>query len=215
MISRAVVDSINDTKKMQLAKLRVLAGEVKDKIEVFQNFGFTSNPPVGSEAVVAFMSGNREHGIVLACGDRRIRFKGLAPGEAAVYTDDGTVIHLKKSGNIEVQASAKVLVTCPEAEFTGDLKVGGNLQVDGDAEVTGALDVGGKISGGENVEATALVQGAGFTGPAGGPVVSSSNIQTSGDVQGGGTSLSAVKSAFNGHTHTETGVTTGGPSTSV
>jgi len=208
-LSRGVIESVNDANGIQVVKLSLLAGENKDKVERFQNFGFTSNPPAGSEAAIIFVSGNREHGIVVACDDRTKRKKSLAPGEAAIYTSDGTFVHLKTGGNIEVVASTKVLVTSPLVEFSGNVKVGGNIEIIGDASVGGKLDVTGIITG------SATVLAAGFGGLSGGPMTSTVNIETTANVVGGGTNLATIKSVFNGHTHNETGTVTTGPSGSV
>lgn len=114
MITRAVIETVKDGKGMQLVKLKLLAGETRDDIERFQNFGFSSNPPVGSEALSLAVGGNREHLIVVAVEDRRVRVKNLKNGESIVYTDDGTIIHLKKAGEVEILAATKIDVKVPE-----------------------------------------------------------------------------------------------------
>jgi len=223
MIARAVVAAIDDGKKIQQLKMTVLADEELNKIERVQNYGFTSHPKKGAEAVVIFVGGNRDHGLVIACDDQRYRLTGLAEGEVALYDDLGSKIVLKRGGNIEVTAptkikatapnveviaSVKVLVTTPLAEFSGNVKVGGNLEVIGTTLLTGITTAVANIIAQANVFATALVGAAGFTGPGGsGAVTSTENITTTANVSGGGTDLASVKSTFNTHKHT--GVTTG------
>ena len=108
MVSRAVVEAVNDALKCQGLQVSLLAGEVKDGVEHFQEYGFTSHAPAGSEGVGLFVSGDRGHGIVVAVGDRRVRLKNLAQGEVAVYTDEGDKIHLKRGRIIEINGGTRV-----------------------------------------------------------------------------------------------------------
>lgn len=121
MVSRAVVTLVNDSLKMQRLQLGVLEGETKDNVERFQNYGFTGVPLVGAEAVIAFIGGNRDHGIVLAVDDRRYRVVGLENGEVAIYNFEGTKVVLKKGGIIEHTAATKVRMVTPRLEVTGEI----------------------------------------------------------------------------------------------
>lgn len=95
----------------------LLAGETRDDLERVQEYGFTSRPKSGSEAVVIFPGGNREFGLVIAVDDRRYRLKSLQEGEVALYTDEGDRVHLKRGGLIEIQAASKVVVNSPSVEL--------------------------------------------------------------------------------------------------
>ncbi len=201
-IARAVVESLKDDGGLQVMKLNVLAGENRDNVERFQNYGFTSHPKPGAESVVIFQGGNREHGLIIAVDDRRFRLKGLAEGEVAIYTDEGDKIHLKRGGLIDVVASTKVTVDAPNVQFKGNVLIDGNLEVKGNTIICGTLLV--KLTATINGILSAL----GFSGLAGAPVAATVDINTSGNVSGGGTDLAAVKSTFNAHTHNENG--TGG-----
>lgn len=102
-IARGVIESVDDSKKMQLVKLSLLPGEVRDKVERFQNYGFSGNPPANTECAVIFVSGNREHGMVVGCDDRATRFMGLAEGESVQYNKNGKKIHLKENDELEIK----------------------------------------------------------------------------------------------------------------
>jgi phage baseplate assembly protein V len=108
IVARAVVTAINDSGKMQVIKVSALAGEDKDSIEYFQDYGFTSVPKTGAEAVIVCPQGNRDHMIAVKVGDRTVRLKGLQEGEVAVYTDEGDKIHFKRGGTVQVVAATKV-----------------------------------------------------------------------------------------------------------
>lgn len=109
-ISRGVLESLKDDQGIQLVKLDIMAGENRDNIERFQQYGFTSVPKPGAEAVIIFQGGNREHGICISIDDRKFRLKALAEGEVALYTDEGDKIHFKRGGIINIVATSKVKV---------------------------------------------------------------------------------------------------------
>jgi phage baseplate assembly protein V len=109
MIGRGVVKIVNDSLKMQGMQVSMLSDETRDKIERVQNYGFTSVPKEGAEAVVLFLGGNRDHGIAIAVDDRRYRLKGLESGEVAIYTDEGDSVALKRDHKITVEAAGDAL----------------------------------------------------------------------------------------------------------
>lgn len=127
-IGRALVRLVNDGSGIQTAQVSLMGNETRDKLERFQEYGFTSVPKAGAEAAVVFVGGCRDHGIIVAIDDRRVRLKGLAEGEVAIYTDEGDSIILKRGNNIEintatltVKASDKVRMETPLLEVTGDI----------------------------------------------------------------------------------------------
>lgn len=101
--ARGVLNMVADGLKMQANQVQLLDGEVLDNVERAQQYGFTSVPQAGAEVFVAFVGGDRGHGVVLAVDDRRYRLKGLKGGEVALYTDEGDSIILKRDNHIEVK----------------------------------------------------------------------------------------------------------------
>jgi phage baseplate assembly protein V len=102
LVSRAVVSRVNDGAKLQEVQVGLLADETRDNIERFQQYGFTSVPLEGAEAVVLFVGGRRDHGLAVAVDDRRYRLKDLEPGEVALYHKDGASVVLRADGSVEV-----------------------------------------------------------------------------------------------------------------
>lgn len=198
IVSRAVLEAVNDSGKMQVIKVSVLAGENRDDVEYFQDYGFTSVSKAGAEALILCPQGNREHMIAIKVGDRTVRIKGLASGDVAMFDDVGNKIHLKQNGTIEIVAATKVLVTSPEAEFSGNVKVKGNLTVEGKETVTGDATAGNVISNGAVTAASGAISGLTVGTP--------------------GTDLDDLKDIYNTHTHDENGDgggTTDGPNETV
>lgn len=126
MVGRAIIRLVNDATKVQEAQVTLLEDETRAGVERFQEYGFTSVPLPGAEAVMVSVSGNRDHGVIIAVDDRRYRLKGLASGEVAIYTDEGDTIVLKRGRLIEVttqtlkiNASTKVEMVTPLLQVTG------------------------------------------------------------------------------------------------
>lgn len=111
MVRRAVISLVNDNLKLQGLQLQILAGNVADEVENFQQVGFTSVPEDGAEAIVLAVGGNRGHLAVIATGDRRYRKKDMAGGEAAMHYREICHVYCKADGSVEVLAPGGVTVT--------------------------------------------------------------------------------------------------------
>lgn len=129
MVGRAILSAVQDGGAIQTAQASLLADEAHDDMERVQQYGFTSVPMQGAEAVVVFPGGNRDHGLIIAVDDRRYRLRGLESGEVALYTDEGDSLVLKRGNTIEittevllVKASQKARFETPLLETTGEIK---------------------------------------------------------------------------------------------
>lgn len=126
MVSRAILSVVNDAGGLQVVQVKLLADEVRDGVERMQDYGYTSVPLAGAEGVMVCVSGNRDHGIVVAMDDRRYRIKGLQPGEVAVYTDEDKQAHkhriiLGRGGKIDVQGKNVTVTASETARIEGDV----------------------------------------------------------------------------------------------
>lgn len=111
MVARAVVQLADDAPRLQLLQLGAGPGETRDGCERFQEYGFSSVPLAGAEAVVIFPNGRRDHGLVVAVDDRRYRPTGLQPGDVILYRAGG--LHL-------VHRSDRSTLTAPEIRLGSD-----------------------------------------------------------------------------------------------
>jgi len=101
LVGKALIKAVKDNDEIQLVKISGLAGEVQDDVERLQAYGLTTNPPIDSEAVVVYLNGNRDHGVVIMTDSGQYRLKPLATGEVALYSQHGQVLLLKDDGNIQ------------------------------------------------------------------------------------------------------------------
>lgn len=149
MVVRGVIKLVDDKTKVQKIQASLLAGELKDGLERYQEYGLSTNPPSGTEALVVFCGGSRNNGVIVATGDRTFRLKELQPGEVALYTDEGDVIKLGRERKIQVttlhlevnatedvtcntkrfivNASEKAAFTTPILSTSADFTAGGNV----------------------------------------------------------------------------------------
>lgn len=118
MLAKAVTRKIIDTLGRQTAQVEVTKGELIDDMERMQDYGFTSNPPAsGTDAIVAFLGGSREQGVIIRMENRSFRVKGLESGEVAMFDDLGNVFKLGRE-QVEVTAVTKLVATAPDIEVT-------------------------------------------------------------------------------------------------
>lgn len=129
MVGRAILSAINDGGAVQTVQAQLMADEVQDDAERIQQYGYTSVPLPGAEAVLVFVGGNRDHGLVIATEDRRYRLVGLAAGEVAIYDDQGQKVHLTRAGIVVNGAGKPITLTNASKvrmetslEVTGDIK---------------------------------------------------------------------------------------------
>lgn len=136
MVGRAILTAIKDTGNIQTVQVQMMADELHDGVERVQEYGFTSVPLPGAEAVLVFVGGNRDHGLVIACDDRRYRLKGLVGGEMAIYSDEGDKVHLKRGRVIDV-VTQTLNITATTANVSGNLNVQGNVVAQGNVTDNG------------------------------------------------------------------------------
>lgn len=151
MVSRGILRLVDDATKLQLVQVALLADEVRGNVERFQEYGFTSHPHSGAEAMVVSVGGSRDHCVVIAIDDRRYRLANLAAGEVALYDDLGQSVVLKRTG-VEVTSPTRITATAPQVDIVASTKVTVSTPL---LEVTGNITAGGNITAAGNVADTA------------------------------------------------------------
>ncbi|MCG9027412.1 phage baseplate assembly protein V [Laribacter hongkongensis] len=160
---RGVLRGTRGGKGSQLAQVDGLAGEPLPDLELFQQFGFTSNPPAGTAVVVLPLGGRTSHGIIVATENGAYRIGDLKPGETAIFNAFGDRF-VFRDGRIDGTTKAFRLVASegmefdtPTAQFTGAVTIkdaltgrGGMAISGGDgARVEGSLHATGDVSAGD------------------------------------------------------------------
>lgn len=204
MIARGTVVLSQAGAMMQKLRVNLLAGETLDELEHFEPYGFTSRPLKGAEVVTVFVDGDRSHGLVLICADRRYRMKDLEEGEIAIQDDLGQSVHFTREGivvkgaglpmvfedtpSITMKASDFIRFETPRVEAT-QLLQGQQMTIGGVVGGVGAAVA--TMAGG-----TVSFDGVTFTYNGGGITYTGTTIKSDG------------RNVAGSHVHPETGGTT-------
>ncbi|WP_339483179.1 phage baseplate assembly protein V [Pseudomonas sivasensis] len=143
ILVRGTLSLVDGLKKLQELQVKLLAGEIKDGMEHFEAYGFTSNPKAGAEVLAGFFGGDRSHGVVICVADRRFRLQGLESGEVAMYTDEGDKLHFKRGRVIEIETMTLKVKAETAVEFdTPLIRTTGKIVSAGDQVAAGISQVG-------------------------------------------------------------------------
>lgn len=142
LLARGTVVLAHSATKLQSLQMRLTAGEVNDDMEHFEPYGFTSHPLAGAEGIATFLGGDRSHAVVLVVADRRYRLKALAPGEVAIYTDEGDKVHFKRgriidieTSTLNIRASTAINLDTPTLTQTGQIVSQGDQVAGGISQI--------------------------------------------------------------------------------
>ncbi|MDD0981722.1 phage baseplate assembly protein, partial [Pseudomonas shahriarae] len=89
MLVRGTVVLVDSARKLQALQMRLTAGEVKDGLEHFEPYGFTSNPLAGAEGIAAFIGGDRPPGGVVGGAGSPGPGQGKGAGGGGHHTPQG------------------------------------------------------------------------------------------------------------------------------
>jgi phage baseplate assembly protein V len=129
-VGRGRITLVDDSGPVQKVQIRLSPLELRDKTPRLAEFGFTSNPPAGSDAVPVFVAGDRSNAVIIATGNQTYRLRGLASGEVALYDSRGQSVELRQDG-IRVITPLKVTVTAG-----GDMKLSApNIELDASSSI--------------------------------------------------------------------------------
>lgn len=102
---RGTLAKITTDGDRQTVQTKGLADDVRDDVEYFEPYGFTSGAPAGSECVILNIGADTAHGVAIMAGGREYRLAGVGEGEVALYHRDGAAVVLRNDGSVEVYGS--------------------------------------------------------------------------------------------------------------
>lgn len=124
---------VNDGGPVQLVQISLGQSEAQDNMPRLAEYGFTSVPPSGSDALALFIAGDRSNGVVIATGNKSYRITGLADGDVAIYDSRGQKVVLTSAG-INIHTSLAVTVDAPTLHCTGNITADGDISDAGGAK---------------------------------------------------------------------------------
>lgn len=183
---RGLLTGLQRTPQVQLASGEGLAGEQLDRIELMQQFGFTSAPPAGTQLIVLPLGGRSSAAVIVATEHGSYRFQLGADGEACIYNQWGDRVHLRADRTIHMVSQAKVLVETDQVQINAATSV---------TITTPQFTV--DASGGVALNTPTVAASADVT--AGADITATGQVADA----GGAKTMSGMRATFDGHVHPE------------
>lgn len=136
MLGIGRVTALSDDGLIQTLQYRTPL-EVRSDTPRMTEFGFSSSPPVGSDAVIAYIGGDRSSAVVIATNHKASRQTGLEAGETVIYDQTGLYVKLTASGitveangqpvtvsnatTVTINATTGVVMNTPTLKVSGDI----------------------------------------------------------------------------------------------
>lgn len=120
LAGRGRIKAGDDSGPVQTAQVQLNDKEIRDNTPRVAEYGFTSMPLPGCQALVIFATGDRSNGVICGTNDEAHRLKNLQPGEVALYDDQGQSVWIKRGG-IEINCAGKPLtiINSPSIKHDG------------------------------------------------------------------------------------------------
>lgn len=128
----SLLDDTDFVQRLQVIEGVLADGQrVIDNVPNYQNFGFSSVPPLGSDILMVRLAGDRSMSFVVGVLHRDSRLRNLSPGDSAQYDVRGQKITITSEG-IEIDGAGldlpvtiknvpKLRVEAIRIECTGDI----------------------------------------------------------------------------------------------
>lgn len=144
-VVRGVVHGLDDAGGQQRAVVETHEGVVRSGVEVALPYGLASRPAPGGLTILLAVGGDQGDLVALPVASGA-RLGNLGPGEVALYTDEGTRVHLAAGGQLRIAAATEVKVTVGGTVLRvtpSGVVIEGPLHVQGSITATGSVSDGG------------------------------------------------------------------------
>jgi phage gp45-like len=141
MIAPARISATDDTGNIHSAQIGISSTpEIIDKVPVTHYYGFHTNVPANTDAIVIFGNGDRSRPVIVGHNNIKARPKNFKPGEVALFTDEGDTLKFSRQQAVSLTAgnsytlSSKagtvkgtdtVTIDTPQTHHTGDVHATG------------------------------------------------------------------------------------------
>lgn len=150
LVNRSAITAVDGSKSMRTVQAELLAEDVRERVEHFEPYGFTSEPHIGAEGLMVSLDGDRDHTLAVIIADRRYRLRNLQAGEVALYDDLGRCVMLRRDevlvdakdapvvinttstltatvGSVATVKASKIVLNTPIVECTGEVIAKGDI----------------------------------------------------------------------------------------
>ncbi|MGF1909166.1 phage baseplate assembly protein V [Vibrio kasasachensis] len=140
-------------------QIKTATGRTNDRIKCVHNYGFMSRPLVGAKTYNLFLGGVTARGFTVNVEDERYQID-LEPGEVAILDNKGNLVHFTKDGikvnsmaKLEITSDSATSVNAPEVNVTSEKSTfSGNVEIGGNLNVAGSVGGQSGMFGGVSVE---------------------------------------------------------------
>lgn len=143
LLARGVVHRVDDAGGVPTADVETHDGVLRSGVEVLMPYGLAARPAGAGLTVVLAIGGDSSDAVALPlAGGARF---AVEEGESALYTDEGTRVHLRGGGLVEVRAATEVAVQVGDKRLRvtpAGVFVEGDLHVEGNVLATGTVNDG-------------------------------------------------------------------------
>lgn len=127
LVRRGLITRVDEAPKMRELQVKAGFGDLRDRVEHLEPYGYTSAPLPEAEALLLNVGADRAHTVAAVVADRRHRTLGLGPGDVAMHPAGGATVILRANGGIEITSEQPVTVKTPEFLVDGNIKATGNV----------------------------------------------------------------------------------------
>ncbi|WP_116371657.1 phage baseplate assembly protein V [Marinomonas sp. MED121] len=159
MLTRSLVTGVVEDLQRQTLQVKMSSADSADDIERFQNYGCSSHPPLGSEAILAALGGSLGQLVAVAVEDKRYRPQGEM-GDVFLYHLEGHRVQLTANGEINITAnkvnltasesfnivSPETNIISPKTFIQGELHVTKDIKTDANLATTGTINANAAIT---------------------------------------------------------------------
>lgn len=187
IVGRGRTTRVDDSGGAQTLQVRMGADELRDGTPRIAEYGLTSVPPDGSDAVVLFISGERSGGVVIATNNQTVRMRNLGAGEVALYDDKGRYVLLAAAGiTVQGKDSSVIVETTAGVSVTA----GGDVDITSGGSIVGEAQALISLSAPTiRIAATGVLQLSGATVSVSGPTAFNNDVDIAGALRQSGHDL--------------------------
>lgn len=109
---------VDDSGDLQVLQVEGFLGEIRDGVPRISEWGFASNPPADSQAVVLALGGSRGQLVVVGVEDRKTRPKNLPVGASQIHAAGGNRVRCLADGTIEIVNALASVTIAPTGAVT-------------------------------------------------------------------------------------------------
>lgn len=140
IVTYARILFVDDSGDLQILQIEGYLAELRDGVERLGEYGFASNPPSGSQALVLALGGSRARLVAVATENRLLRPKNLPSGAVEIYSVTGARVRINADGTIEIDGVDLTITALGDVEITATgeasitapvVRLGGVSEIDG------------------------------------------------------------------------------------